>query len=112
MHLFLTLPTSLASPRKRENWGSANPKGEVLRNDLLGLALGKGSVSQEGLVIGLVKLCGRRQVISKVVRETQELLQRGGEGGKSPGHCGGECPGYLTKLPSSHNWSVLISIPP
>lgn len=75
-----------------------------MRNDLLGLALGKGSVSQEGLV----KLCGRRQVISKVVRETQELLQRGGEGGSPLAIVGESAQGTsLSSLPHTAGLSSL-----
>ena len=44
---------------------------------LSALALGKASVNQEKPVVGLVRFCGTRQVISEVIRETHGPLQRG-----------------------------------
>ena len=70
-------PLPLPSPGESENWESAHAEGWGLRNVLLALALGQGSVSREGLVVGLVKFCGTRQVISEVIRETHGPLQRG-----------------------------------
>ena len=75
---FLSLPIPPAISRGEWKLGvSSSWRMGPWETVLSSLALGKGSVSREKPVVGLVRFCGTREVISEVIRETHGPLQRG-----------------------------------